>query len=99
MTGVQTCALPISDILFLDEPTASLDPAQTKVVEAIIAHVAATGVKVVMATHDLGQARRLAGEVVFLHGGRVIEQTPARQFVKQPKTQQARGFVAGDLVI
>lgn len=87
------------DILFLDEPTTSLDPAQTKAVEEIIAQVAASGVKVIMATHDLGQARRLAGDVVFLARGRVIEQTPATQFFRQPQTPQARSFLAGDLVL
>ncbi len=86
-------------ILFLDEPTASLDPAQTKAVEDVVAAIAATGVIIVMATHDLGQARRLAGDVVFLVGGRVLEQTPATQFFDQPKTQAARRFLAGDLVI
>ena len=86
-------------ILLLDEPTASLDPAQTKIVEDIIADVAASGVKVVMATHDLGQARRLAGDIVFLLRGRLIEQAPAPSFFAQPRTDEARRFLAGDLVI
>ncbi len=87
------------DILFLDEPTASLDPAQTKAVEDIVADVAASGVKVVMATHDLGQARRLAGDVVFLVRGRLVERSPAETFFSQPRTVEARRFLAGDLVI
>ncbi len=87
------------EMLFLDEPTASLDPAQTKAVEEIIAAIAASGVKVVMATHDLGQARRLAGDVVFLVGGRLIERCPAPLFFHQPQTELARRFLAGDLVI
>ena len=53
-------------MLFLDEPTASLDPAATKAVEDIVRAVAASGVKIVMATQDIGQARRLAGDIVFL---------------------------------
>ena len=61
------------EVLFLDEPTASLDPAATKGVEDIITRIASEGVKIVMATHDLGQARRLAGDVVFLAGGRIVE--------------------------
>ena len=61
------------EVLFLDEPTASLDPAATKAVEDVIRAVAARGIKVVMSTHDLGQARRLAGEVVLLDRGRVVE--------------------------
>ncbi len=87
------------DILFLDEPTASLDPAATKVVEDIIAGTAARGVKVVMATHDLGEARRLAGDVVFLAAGRLVEFAPAPAFFSQPATEAARRFLAGDLVL
>src|SRR5690606_18674795 len=63
------------EVLFLDEPTASLDPASTKAVEDIVAHVAKSGVKIVMTTHDLGQARRLASEVIFLAKGRLIERS------------------------
>jgi tungstate transport system ATP-binding protein len=87
------------DILFLDEPTASLDPASTKAVEDIIAAVAVRGVKVVMATHDLGEARRLAGDVMFLSAGRLVEHTPASTFFTSPATDQARRFLAGDLVL
>jgi len=87
------------EVLFLDEPTASLDPAATKAVEDIVASAAAGGVKVVMATHDLGQARRLAGDVVFLARGRLIEHAPAARFFAAPATPEARSFVAGELVI
>lgn len=86
------------EVLFLDEPTASLDPSATKSVEDIIASIADTGVKVVMATHDLGQARRLAGEIVFLAKGRLVEKAPAREFFSAPSTEEARRFLAGDLV-
>jgi len=87
------------EVLFLDEPTASLDPASTKAVEDIVVRVAASGVKIVMTTHDLGQARRLASEVVFLAKGRLIERAPAEIFFTKPSTDEARRFVAGDLVI
>jgi tungstate transport system ATP-binding protein len=87
------------EVLFLDEPTASLDPAATKAVEDIIAGAAASGVKIVMSTHDLGQARRLAGDIVFLAKGRLIEHAPAERFFPAPSTPEARTFVAGDLVI
>jgi len=87
------------EILFLDEPTASLDPASTKAVEDIVRSIAASGVKIVLATHDLGQARRLAGDVVFLVRGGVNERAPAEQFFSSPKTPQAAAFVRGDLVI
>jgi tungstate transport system ATP-binding protein len=87
------------EVLFLDEPTASLDPAATKAVEEIAARIAAGGVKIVMATHDLGQARRLAGDIVFLAKGRVIEHAPAAAFFSEPATSEARRFLAGELVI
>ncbi len=87
------------EILFLDEPTANLDPAATKAVEDIIAQVAAAGVKIALATHDLGEARRLAGEVVFMLRGRVRESAPAAAFFAGPATQEAQAFLKGDLVI
>jgi tungstate transport system ATP-binding protein len=87
------------EVLFLDEPTASLDPFATKSVEDIIARTAAGGVKVVMATHDLGQARRLAGDVAFLANGALVEHAPADAFFDSPATQEVRRFLAGELVI
>jgi len=87
------------EVLFLDEPTASLDPAGTKGVEDIIIRVARAGVKIVMSTHDLGQARRLGGEVVFLVAGRIIERGTSPKFFVSPSTDEARRFLAGELVI
>ena len=87
------------EILFLDEPTASLDPAATKAVEDIVRAVAASGVKIVMATHDIGQARRLAGDIVFLARGRLVENAPAHRFFASPATNEAAAFLRGDLVI
>lgn len=87
------------EILFLDEPTASLDPAATKAVEDIVRNVAASGVKIVMATHDIGQARRLAGDVVFLARGRLAERADAAQFFTAPATPEAAAFLRGDLVL
>ena len=86
-------------ILLLDEPTASLDPAATKAIEDVIRKVAASGIKVVMSTHDLGEAKRLAGEIVLVHRGRVIESGPADAFFSAPKTEEARRFTAGELLI
>ncbi len=86
------------EILFLDEPTASLDPAATRAVEDIVGEIAAQGVKIVMATHDLGQARRLAGDVAFLHKGRLLEHTPAATFFDAPRTPQAAAFLRGELL-
>jgi len=86
-------------VLFLDEPTASLDPAASKAVEDVIRAVTARGIKVVMATHDLGSARRLAGDVVLLHRGRIVETADAATFFANPATREARLFVAGELLI
>jgi len=85
-------------VLFLDEPTASLDPAASRSVEKLIGGFHAAGTKIVMATHDLGQARRLADEVVFLHKGRLLEHTPADEFFDNPRTDEGRAFVAGELL-
>ena len=87
------------DVLFLDEPTASLDPAATKAIEDIIRAIAASGIKVVMSTHDLGEARRLAGDIVLLHRGRVVERAPTAEFIASPRTDEARAFVAGELLV
>jgi tungstate transport system ATP-binding protein len=86
------------DVLFLDEPTASLDPAATRAVEEIISAIDLTGTKIVMTTHDLGQARRLADEIVFLHRGRLLEHRPAADFFAGPATAEAAAFVAGRLL-
>ena len=87
------------EILFLDEPTASLDPASTLAVEELIAQAHAQGTKIVLVTHDLGQVRRLADEVVFLHHGRVAEQTPADWFLARPRSAPARAYLAGQIVV
>jgi tungstate transport system ATP-binding protein len=86
-------------VLFLDEPTASLDPAATKSIEDIVRAVTARGVKVVMSTHDLGQAKRLAGDVVLLHRGRLIENAQAAQFFAGPRSEEGRRFIAGELLV
>ena len=86
-------------VLILDEPTASLDPASTKTIEDVIRAVAASGIKVVMSTHDLGAARRVAGDIVMLHRGRLIEHAAAADFLNSPKTLEARTFIAGELLL
>jgi tungstate transport system ATP-binding protein len=87
------------EVLFLDEPTASLDPAATAAIEEIVAGVGRRGIKVVMATHDLGEARRLAGEIVMLHRGRVVETAPAASFFNAPQSDEAATFLAGGLLV
>jgi tungstate transport system ATP-binding protein len=85
-------------ILFLDEPTASLDPAAARDVERIIGEIASTGCKIVMTTHNLGQARRLADEIVFLDSGRVAEYTPASVFFRNPRSAEADAYIRGELL-
>jgi tungstate transport system ATP-binding protein len=85
-------------VMFLDEPTANLDPAATRAIEAVIAAMHERGVKIIMTTHDLGQARRHADEIVFLHQGRLIERADATRFFARPGTPEARAFVAGELL-
>lgn len=86
------------EVLFLDEPTASLDPAATGRIEQMIQHIHGAGVKIVMTTHDLGQARRMADEVVFLHGGRVLEQAGAAAFFAGPLTDEGKAYLEGRLL-
>jgi tungstate transport system ATP-binding protein len=85
------------EVLFLDEPTASLDPSATREIETIIRAFDAAGTKIVMATHNLGQARRLGDEVIYLHQGRVVERAPADRFFSQPATAEAAAFIKGGL--
>ncbi len=85
------------EVLFLDEPTASLDPSATREIEAVIRAFDAAGTKIVMATHNLGQARRLGDEVIYLQEGRVLESAPADRFFTQPATAEAAAFIKGEL--
>ncbi len=87
------------EILLLDEPTASLDPAATRGVEEIVLMAAQSGIKIVMASHDLGQVRRLAGEVMFMARGALCERALAADFLDHPTTPEAAAFLRGDLVI
>jgi len=86
-------------VLFLDEPTASLDPYATKAIEDVVREITARGVKVVISTHDLGQAKRVGGEIVLLHCGRLVETGSAAEFFANPRTQEAKKFIAGELLI
>lgn len=87
------------EVLFLDEPTASLDPASTALIEQTVARVARDGVKVLFVTHDVAQARRLADEVIFMNKGRIAEQSSSATFFERPRSEAARNFLAGKLVI
>lgn len=86
------------ELLFLDEPTAALDGRATREIEDILRNVIANGTRLFLATHDLGQARRLADHVFFMLGGRVHEAGDAARFFENPSTPEARAFLNGDIV-
>lgn len=85
------------EVLFLDEPTASLDPGATGEVERIIDAIHAAGTKIIMSTHNLGQARRCGDEVLFLYQGQVKERAPAERFFTAPTSAEAEAFIKGEL--
>jgi len=86
------------EILFLDEPTANLDPAATRAVESVIDAIHRAGTGIVLTTQDLHQARRLADQILFLHRGRLIERAPAERFFAGPASLEGAAFIKGDLV-
>jgi tungstate transport system ATP-binding protein len=85
------------EVLFLDEPTANLDPGATRDVESLIGQIRAGGTKIVMTTHNLGQAKRLGDEILFLSQGRLVERTPVGQFFTKPASAEADAFIRGEL--
>lgn len=85
------------EVLFLDEPTANLDPGATREIESIIRAFDASGTKIVMSTHSLGQARRLGDEVLFLHQGRLVERAAVDEFFPRPSSPEAAAFIKGEL--
>ncbi|MCG6884348.1 MAG: ATP-binding cassette domain-containing protein [Silicimonas sp.] len=87
------------EVLFLDEPTASLDPASVLAIEKIVGDARARGVRIIFVTHDVSQARRMADDVVFLHGGRVAEHSPATDFFPEPRSAAARDYLDGKIVL
>jgi len=87
------------DVLFLDEPTASLDPASVLLIEQLVRTATETGTKVLLISHDLGQAKRLAEDVVFMHRGRIVEHASARTFFTAPESEAAKGYLSGDIVL
>jgi tungstate transport system ATP-binding protein len=85
------------EVLFLDEPTANLDPGAVREIEAVIKAFDVSGTKIVMSTHNLGQARRLGDEILFLHQGRLAERAPVETFFKRPASAEAAAFIKGEL--
>ena len=90
---------PSPRALLLDEPTSNLDPASTLAIESLVLAARSAGTRIVLVTHDLGQARRLADEIVFLHAGRVLERAPARSFFEGPSSGQAQASLDGRIVL
>ncbi|MFV2052708.1 ATP-binding cassette domain-containing protein [Aliiroseovarius sp. YM-037] len=86
-------------LLLLDEPTASLDPAATAAIEALATRASEDGVKLILITHDRGQAARLADDIAFLHRGKITEHTKASEFLDSPRSAQARAYVSGELLL
>lgn len=87
------------DVLFLDEPTTNLDGASTQEIEALILEAKKLGVRIIMATHDFGQSRRLGDEIVFLYRGQIHERARIETFFDSPATEEARTFIDGDILI
>ena len=85
------------EVLFLDEPTASLDPGTSSWVERTLSAIVTNKHKIVMSTHDLGLVKRLGGEVIFLHRGRILERTLSKTFFECPTTPEGRAFIANEL--
>ncbi len=85
-------------VLFLDEPTSNLDPSATRHIETLIEAIDHAGCKIIMTTHDLGQARRLADDVIFLHHGSLVERTDGQTFFTAPQQPETKAFIAGDLL-
>lgn len=86
------------DVLFLDEPTTNLDGRATREIEAILLDALRQGTRLIMATHDMGQAKRLGTDVMFLYRGALHETGPIDRFFDHPTTQEARAFLKGDIV-
>jgi tungstate transport system ATP-binding protein len=86
------------DVLYLDEPTASIDPRSTAEIEKLLIEIADTGVAIVMTTHNLAQAKRIGTHIVYLHEGKILEIAPVATFFSQPQTKEAQEFLEGEKI-
>ena len=87
------------DLLLLDEPTASLDPASVLIIEKLIQKATRQHIKSIFISHDIGQARRLSADVIFLNRGQVIEYSDAAPFFFAPNSDEAKAFLSGEIVL
>lgn len=87
------------DILFLDEATANVDPQSTAAIEDVLRQAIEQGLRLVLVSHDLGQVRRIADEVIMMNHGKIVEQASAETFFNVPQSAAAKAMLSGDLVI
>ena len=90
---------PDPEVLLLDEPCANLDPAATAAIEALIGDAKTRGTKIMLVTHDVAQARRVADDITFIHDGRIEEQAPATEFFDNPSSHASRAYLDGRLLV
>ena len=86
-------------VLLLDEPTANLDPFSLKLIEEIILEENKKGTSIILTTHDMSQAKRLASDIIFLNKGKILEQTVANTFFKEPITAEAKKYIKGEILL
>lgn len=86
------------EVLFLDEPTTNLDGSSTREIETILIEAKKSGTRIIMATHDTGQGKRLANDVIFLYRGTLRETNSSKVFFRKPKTREAAAFLKGEIV-
>lgn len=86
-------------VLFLDEPTANLDPSSIHLIEQIIKDANNAGVKIIFITHDINQAKRIADDIIFIHRGKVLEHTNTKTFFKKPQTVETASYLDGKIIL
>ena len=85
-----------TDVLVLDEPTANLDVANVQMIEDIIREIAGNGVTIIMATHNLFQAKRLANNVAYLNSGELVEVGTVKKIFGNPEKELTKKFIMGE---
>ena len=86
-------------LLLLDEPTTNLDPYSLKLIEDLILEESIKGTSIILTTHDMAQAKRLASNIIFINKGKVLEQTEGKVFFRKPATNEARKYLAGEILL
>ncbi|MEW6570758.1 MAG: ATP-binding cassette domain-containing protein, partial [Nitrospirota bacterium] len=97
--GIARAIVLEPEILFLDEPTASLDPHSTAMIEEMIANLKSNNrMTIIMVTHNIFQAKRLADIVLFMYNGRITDNSPNKKFFENPGDERAYKFITGQMV-